>query len=516
VRSTFFGFEAAKTAVYANQKSLDIVGNNLANANTDGYTRQRVERAAVYYSPSASRIASNAVNSAGAGVRSLGVSQIRDSFVDKCYRDETSLSSYYGKSADILNDIIDVFPEAADVTDDPGLTGAMENLYKSLNNYIQNPTLESEANIVKTSFANIVQVLKRADSNLSVVAERQTIDLDTTIKRTNELLERISYLNKTITKDASTFADTDGTYFGPNELLDERNMLLDELSKYCDINVINRDNLTVDIEIGGHTALNRDGCDALNMTTNSEGYVSITWRSEGTKAELKAGSITAYAEVINGRGPNVRSNDETTSHGIPYYRDRLNTFAAALAEAANNTIPVADENGNPKMVDGKIVYKTLLGAKQASGTTNTADDISAANISISDKWNNEGAGYFIYSKKENVQNYAQQLSYRLFNKPDNQFNSYGEKFEGTFSEYVNDMVGKAGTDTGFNEGRYQAAASVADSFLTKREGISGIQRDEETANMLMFQKSYQAAARVMTVMDSLLNTLINELGARIS
>lgn len=179
MRSTFFGFEAAKTAVYANQKSLDIVGNNLANANTDGYTRQRVERAAVYYSPSASRIASNAVNSAGAGVRSLGVSQIRDSFVDKCYRDETSLSSYYGKSADILNDIIDVFPEAADVTDDPGLTGAMENLYKSLNNYIQNPTLESEANIVKTSFANIVQVLKRADSNLSVVAERQTIDLDT-------------------------------------------------------------------------------------------------------------------------------------------------------------------------------------------------------------------------------------------------------------------------------------------------------------------------------------------------
>ena len=115
MRSTFYGFEAAKSSIYLNQKALDIVGNNLANTNTNGYTRQRVESSAVYYSPSAGRISTNAVDGAGAGVRATGVSQIRDSFLDKCYRDETSLSSYYSKSADILNDIIDVFPEAADV-----------------------------------------------------------------------------------------------------------------------------------------------------------------------------------------------------------------------------------------------------------------------------------------------------------------------------------------------------------------------------------------------------------------
>lgn len=505
MRSTFYGFEAAKSSIYLNQKALDIVGNNLANTNTNGYTRQRVESSAVYYSPSAGRISTNAVDGAGAGVRATGVSQIRDSFLDKCYRDETSLSSYYSKSADILNDIIDVFPEAADVTDSSGLLGSMETLYTSLNNYMQNPTLESEANIVKTAFANIIQVLNQADSRLSVVAERQTTDLGTTINRANELLEQISYLNKTITKDASTFADKGGSYFGPNELLDERNMLLDELSTYCDITVLERNNLTIDIQIGGHLALSKDGIDALSLNTNSEGYVNITWRSEGGRALISSGSISAYAEVINGRGPNVRSNDETTSRGIPYYRDRLDTFAASLAEIANSTIPQEGDT-----------YKTLLAAKQGDGSTDPNVGISAANISISDEWNNQGSGYFIFSKEENVGDYAQQLSYKLFDRPDSKFDSYGEKFEGSFSEYIADMVGKVGTDTGFNEGRYQAAASVANSYRTMRESVSGVQRDEETANMLMFQKSYQAAARVMTVMDSLLDTLINELGARIS
>lgn len=516
MRPTFFGFEAAKTAVYANQKSLDIVGNNLANTNTDGYTRQRVERASVYYSPASSRIASSAVNSAGAGVKTLGVSQIRDAFVDKCYRNEVSLTNYYSKSADILNDIVDIFPEAADITDDPGLAGALEDLYTSLSNYIKNPTLESEANIVKTSFANIVQVLNRADTSLSVVAERQTTDLDTTVDRANELLEQISNLNEAIAKDVSTFSNTDSSYFGPNELIDKRNMLLDELSKYCDINVKNNDDLTVDIEIGGHTALDKNGYDALNMTTNSKGYVSVSWLSEGTEAALSTGSINAYVEIINGRGPNVQSNDETTSHGIPYFRDRINTFASQLTEIANSTIPDTDSSGNILHdVNGDIIYKTLLAAKQADGTTTTANDITAANISISDEWNTKGAGYFIFSKDENVEDYAQQMATKLF-ESDTNFSSYGEKFEGNFSEYVIDLVGKAGTDTGFNEGRSSAAASVADSYLAKREEISGVQRDEETANMIMYQKSYQAAARVMTVMDSLLDTLINQLGARIS
>lgn len=515
VRSTFFGFEASKSALYTSQKSLDITGNNLANTNTDGYTRQRVETAATRYSSSTSRIASSAVSSSGAGVTTLGVSQVRDAFVDKCYRDENSLSNYYSKSSDILNDILDVFPEGADITDDSGLQGGLENLYSSLNDYIQNPTLDSEANIVKTAFANIVSILHQADNNLTTVATRQTTDMKTTINRTNEILEQINSLNKTIKAQASTVSNTDSEYFGSNELLDERNNLLDELSGYADINAISQNDGTVNVEVGGKLVLSGKGADAITMSVNDNGYVNVAWRSSGESVSLTSGSINAYIEVINGRGSNVQSNEETPTQGIPYYRDRLNTFASALAKVANSTIPVAGSDGNPSTDgSGNIIYKTLLSAQTDSGNTDSTAKVTAANISISDEWTNGGAGYFIYSKSENVQKYAQSLSAKLMDNS-NTFSSYGENFSGTFSEYLTDMVGKVGTDVSFNQGRQAAAESVADDFLSQRDSISGVQKDEETANMLQFQKSYEASARMMTVMNDLLDTLINQIGASI-
>ena len=78
------------------------------------------------------------------------------------------------------------------------------------------------------------------------------------------------------------------------------------------------------------------------------------------------------------------------------------------------------------------------------------------------------------------------------------------------------MVGKIGTDVSANTNSYTAKKAVADDFLSQRESNSGVQRDEETANMLVYQKAYQASARIMSVMDNLLDTLINDLGAKIS
>ena len=510
VRSTFFGFEAAKTAIFANQKSLDIVGNNLANLDTDGYTRQRVERASIQVTSYSSRIASSTIGQAGRGVDTLGVSQIRDEFVDKCYRDEYSLASYYGKTSENLNDVLNVFPEGADITADSGFVGGIEKLYESLNKYIQEPTLDSEANIVKSAFSNMVQVIQQANKQLTTVAQRQTTDLGTTIKRTNEIMEQIAHINQTIAGDASVVTDSSNEHFRPNELMDERNLLLDELAEYGNINVMSQADGTVDVEMGGKLVIQGKESDAFTMSTNEKGYVNVAWRSTGDSVSLKTGSINGYINVLNGRGNNVQSNDETPVQGIPYYRDRIDTFAAALASVANSSIP-NNVNGQPETVSGNIVYKTLLAAKKDDGTTDATVPITAANISISDQWTSGGPGYFIFSKTDNVEDYAQKLSARLSDEKST-FTSYGENFEGTFSEYVIDIVGKLGTDVSFNEGRQEAAATVAEDFLSQRDAISGVQKDEETTDMLKYQRSYEAAARIMTVMDELLDTLINRIG----
>lgn len=510
VRSTFFGFEAAKTAIFANQKSLDIVGNNLANTDTDGYTRQRVERAAIQVTSYSSRIASSTIGQAGRGVETVGVSQMRDEFVDKCYRDEYSLASYYGKTADNLNDVLSAFPDGTDITDESGFIGGIEKLYSSLNKYIQSPTLDSEANIVKSAFTNMVQVISQANNELTTVAQRQTADLSTTIKRANEVMGQIAHINQIIAGDASVVTDSSNEHYRPNELVDERNLLLDELAEYGNINVISQADGTVDVEMGGKLVIQGKESDAFTMSTNNKGYVNVAWRSTGDSISLKTGSINGYINVLNGRGSNVQSNEETPVQGIPYYRDRINTFAAALAKVANTSIPEND-NGQPKKdVSGNIIYKTLLAATKDDGTTDSTVPITAANISISDEWESNGPGYFIFSRTENVEDYAQKLSSRL-TEDSSTFTSYGETFTGNFGEYVTDMVGKIGTDVSFNEDRREAAATVANDFLSQRDAVSGVQQDEETTDMLKYQRSYEAAARIMTVMDELLDTLINRL-----
>ncbi|MEG0778626.1 MAG: flagellar hook-associated protein FlgK [Oscillospiraceae bacterium] len=506
LRSTFMGFEASKSAVFANQKSLDIVGNNLANSETNGYTRQRVDRASIYVSSYSSRIASSTIGQAGRGVETLGVSQIRDSFLDKCFRDEYALSSYHGKTADILNDILNVFPEGSDITDSSGIVGGLEQIYKSLNKFIQSPTLDSEANIVKSAFTNMTQVLQQLDKRLSVVTQRQTEDLQSTINRTNDVIEQIAHLNQMIAGDASVVANPGNEHFKPNELLDQRNLLLDELASYGDISVKDIEDGTVTVSMGGKEIINKGEFDSLTTFINNDHYANVSWRSTGKSAILTGGTIHAFADVINGRGNNVQSNDETPIQGIPYYRDRINTFASALAQVANSTIPDSFD------ADGKVLtYKTLLGGKTATGTSSNITQITAGNISISEEWTKGGSGYFIVSRDENVEDYAQQLQNKL-GEDNNLFTSYGESFTGTFANYSIDFIGKLGSDVNFNEGRRDATATIADDFLSGRDSVSGVQQDEETADMMKYQKSYEAAARMMTVMDDLLDILINRLG----
>ena len=544
VRSTFFGFEASKSALFSSQKALDIVGNNLANANTDGYTRQRVETTATTYSASINRFSTSTVGQAGAGVTTLGVSQIRDQFIDKNYRGELSDSSYYGKAKDILTEIQGAIPDAADITTDSGLTGALENIYTALSKYVQNPTYESEANIVKSSFASMVQVLHDASNSLGEIEARETADLGTTVDRVNTILQNIQLNNSAISTQKNSLSTTDSAYFSPNELMDRQNLLLDELSKYTNISVsqnpdktvnvsfVNADSTETQVVNGADTSskvATLSNKDADNKDTTTLTLTTYPKQPDGTfKASVpaafssKSGTLKSYVDVLTGNGAKATATGEGTTQGIPYYRTMLDSFAKKLVEVANNAIPTDK--------DHLTTYKTLLDAKAADGTV---APVTAANISISSEWAKDSS-YFIFNKNDNVEDYAQRLLTKISGKGDEKFqfgaftkdsNSDGtldaydnssETFTGNFENYVTNMVGKIGTDVSANTNSYTAKKAVADDFLSQRESNSGVQRDEETANMLVYQKAYQASARIMSVMDNLLDTLINDLGAKIS
>ena len=562
IRSTFFGFEASRSALAATQKSLDIVGNNLANANTDGYTRQRLEVQSTNYSASINRIAASTIGQAGAGVTTLGVSQVRDQFIDKNYRSELTDQSYYGKEKEIMTEIQGAIPDAADITTNSGLTGALETMYTALSKYVQNPSYESEANVVKSSFSNMVQVLHDASNSLDEINTRETADLGTTVDRVNTILKEIQLNNSAISTQKHSLSTTDSAYFSPNELMDKQNVLLDELSKYTKISVSQNTDKTVNVSFVNADSTETqvvDGTDTslqaaqLSNKENDKDTTNLkltTYKKDTTGAvtsttdpyTAKSGTLKSYVDVLTGNGAKATAAGESTTQGILYYRTMLDSFAKKLVEVANKTIPATtdsngtietktDPNDSTKTV---TVYKGLLGSKDASGTvTATATGVTAANIAISSDWTKD-SGYFIFNKNDNVEDYAQLLLTKLSGKGDEKFqfgaftddsnsdgvkDAYGdssETFTGNFENYVTNMVGKIGTDVSSSTNSYTSKKAVADDFLSQRESNSGVQRDEETANMLVYQKAYQASARIMSVMDNLLDTLINDLGAKIS
>lgn len=513
MRPTFMGFETAKSAIFANQKSLDIVGNNLANIDTNGYTRQRIERVSVAQSSFTTRVTSNRTGLAGQGVDISGVSQMRDSFLDKCFRDEYAYSSYHGQAVEILSSIQSALVDGKDITSDSGLQGAIESIYTNLNSYIKEPSLDSSANLVMSSFKNITQILNQLSQKLDLVAEQQTSDMQINVNRTNELIDNIAHINEMMSKDSTVLTNPENQHYRPNDLLDQRNLLIDELSAYGDIKVTDCSDGTVNIEMGGTSIVQGTQVNTLTMTTSTSGRVSLNWRSTGEKAKLNGGSLLASVQYINGRGGNVQSSDEEPQQGIPYYKDRLDTFANALASVVNNTVPEYDAATKQPKTDenGNIIYKKLLASKDFDGISDSGASIKASNICISSDWTQGGAGYFIYSRDEYVEDYAQKLATVLMDEK-HSFQTYGEGFSGSFSDYVIDYSGKLGSDVKFQQNRQTATGIIADDYLSQRDEVSGVSKDEETADMLKYQKSYEAAARLMTVLDDVLDVLINKMG----
>ena len=201
------------------------------------------------------------------------------------------------------------------------------------------------------------------------------------------------------------------------------------------------------------------------------------------------------------------SSTESTANGFLYYQDKLDSFASQLTKVLNNTIPAEFD------ADGNVVsYKKLVGETVEN---DTGYDVyperltSAANIGITKELMNDSS--YLISDDNNVDNtYLLELVNKL-TKDQHSFISESDKFTGTFQEFVADYTGTLGSEISYTEGRYQSSLTMINEIQDSRDEISGVSEGEETVNMMTYNRAYQAAARMMTVMDDLLDVLINQM-----
>lgn len=510
MRPTFMGFETARKGIMINQKALDIVSNNIGNIGVTGYTRQRVDQVSMSLSGIGSRYVMKQHTLAGQGAHITGVSQVRDPFLDKRFREEYADVGYYDKTVQILTDV----ETALDEYDSDGLKSALASFSQAISTLHGeiNPT---NANIVRTTAKSITQVLKQFDVKLDNIMEQQKYDLEINVDSVNSILERIANLNDSIQKEVYAATGKPNSYFGPNELLDERNVLLDQLAEYGDISFTRLNDGTVTVEMGGHTVVEGSKFETMSYVKNDNNTVTVAWQSNGKDITTTSGSIMASINMINGRGA-AATGDENFERGIPYYKDKIDTFAVTFANTFNNTIPEFDENGeiiyqtdpatgDPILdADGNRIprYKTLF-----TFDTN-ARNRGAESISISDEWNNDPKFILTPQNKDGAYD---NTYYQVMLDKFKQNLDFGE-FTGTMEDYVKFYNTTLGEDKTFNESRLSATSAITENLLDSIGQVSGVSMEEEGVEMVMYTKALNAVSRVMTALDEALDTLINKTG----
>lgn len=412
--STFHGLETGKRALSVGQASIATTGHNIANANTKGYSRQQVNQST---SPSLD-VWTNSLNPGqlGSGVSIDSITRVRDRFLDQQYRDQSAtLGDAQTKQAsfDRLESIINE-------PSDSGLNSAMDKLWNAWQDLSNNPDSVSAQAVVKERAQAFVEAAQAMDSSMTNMKVDLGQQKTAAVSEANDYLKQIASLNDSIVRSGSE----------SNDLLDQRDVLVEKLSALAPIKVDAQSNGSYNISL-----VQKEGAPVALVT-------GTTVTAIEADTEVAGGKI---AGLINAQNK-VQEN-----------QDQLIAVATKFATANNDT-----EGGTPlfsnttSIADMAVDFGATLGTPKPEMAT-------AVGVVKSD-----------YQKLVSTLGAESQSATRSV-----------ANFEATLQATEN-----------------------------RRQSVTGVSLDEEMANLVKFQHSYSAAARLMSTTDQMLDTIINRMAAR--
>jgi len=470
--STFFGLEIGRRALAANQVALDVIGQNTSNVGTAGYSRQvaNFEESDPYGYPGAD---TGKPAQLGTGVSIASIDRVRDDYLDKriyaANADQGALNS--------LNTILSRAETAYGEPSDTAIGGQLSGLFNSFSDLSASPESDAVRSTVLNKAQGLVDAFHEVTDALAKIAPDIQANIVSKVGTANNLAQQIAALNKQIALSVDN-ADR------PNDLLDRRTALIGQLSGLVDLQVIDSKNPQtnlptgeVQIDVGGFTLVRGDAASSLpSQFTSVNGKLGLV-TSNGLPIPLKSGEIA----------------------GLIQANSQLNGYRADLDTLALNTINAVNAQHKAGVgLDGATgrSFFTGTGAEDIQISPDVANDpdaIAAAAAPLPPATVALGNG-------DNARSLA-----ALSSKP----------VIGGFSldQFYNAKVAGVGADSQRAQGQSDNQTKVVSQLQSQQASISGVNLDEELTKMLQYQRSYQAAARIVNVQDGVLNTIINGLGA---
>ncbi len=458
--STFSGLSTALNALMAQRGALTVTGQNIANANTPGYTRQSAELKAVSTPTQAGIMSSSMITQNGGGVTIASLRRMADAFIDARQRDAHSQASYATASSSALDQVESILGEPSDT----GLSTQLSAFWGAWQGVANNPDSVPARQALLSKAASVVGTLQRGRVALDAAYSDTRAQLDALATQVNVTSQGVAALN-----DKIRIATASGN--PPNELTDQRDQLVLQLSELVGAKATPNPDGSVNLSVNGvgivsgvrAATLSVSG--GLTIDNSPSTPLQLTW-SNGGNATFTSGQVGGVVDALRSTYPDAAAG----------YDQVASTLASSV-----NTVHASgqDLNGTPA-------------SDFFSGTT-----AKTLAVALTDP-RSVGA-----AAQTGTASYDGSIADRIA-----QLSTSAAGADVRWSAFV----AATGVVSASAQSQLAVQTSISQQSDASRASASGVSLDEEMSNMLMYQRAYEGAARVMSAVDQMLDTLINRTG----
>lgn len=519
----------AQSSIMNTQFALNVVSNNISNMNTTGYSRQTAEFSSIQGYSTYNWASSGYNLKLGHGAEITAINRNRNQFLDNSYRDQNSKMGYYTQIGSMTTDVSSVMNELSG----NGLQASLTSFYNAANKLSAEPTnsayrisFAQAAKDVADQFNKMSSILTDARTQVvGVLGDTTSFENSKTnlsVEQINEKLAQLADLNGKI---AQTTTQTGAS----NDLMDKRDLLLDELSSAMPIIVTQNSNNTVNVNLGNTTLVKggeqlikldaQQGVDwdkpAIIQLTDMDGNV----KKADANDMFTTGSLKALLDM------GAASNDEGISYtsALNQLDKMANAFATELNRIQLETTTVVDSVQTPMSIDadGKLVQATepifdiptppdtfnASNIKVNQAILDNPNNIAAASVLVGTPTADLPLGYDpdTVGNNTNMANFIATQNSQIV--PSDIPGGPSMSIE----KYLEAMTTDIGTKAKNIDDRATSQQSVLKQVTNQRASAFGVNLDEELADLIKFQRSYEASARVFNVANQMLQ-IMTQLG----
>jgi flagellar hook-associated protein 1 FlgK len=469
--STFSGLNTAYTGLNAARQGLDVVGQNISNASTTGYTRQRVTTSAIGSLAQTGLLSGRA--QVGQGVSVDGIARLGDAYLDARVRTSAATSGNLAVRSNALTSIQTSLHEPGD----SGISAQLQTFWASWQDVANRPGDSAPAGVLLEKAGTLASQIASGYTAVNDEWSQVRSKLNGMAAELNDAGAQVAALNGQI---RSTLAAGGSV----NELLDKRTILTTTIAALTGGTVRELPDGTAEVLVGGNALVSGDTFRAVTVTGSNTmaaaagSPVGLEWANRpGLSVAVESGEMAGSIAML------APSNAAGTGGAIAEAAASYNGFASYLANAVNAVHQAGTTSTGASGLDFFAVSATGPAALGLSVIPTTAAGIATGAA---------GAGNLDGSNADAIAALG-----AASNSPDSVWSAF---------------VITIGVST---KGALQQA-TLAESAATSASGAqlanSSVDLDQENVNMITFQTAYQGAARVMTAVDQMLDVLINHTG----